>query len=207
MCNEWVGGPALGGTCSTTRLLKSPPIPTLHAAQHQHQGLAPNLVMHPNLHLQSPQITLSPEPLVLAPSATTTLSLSYRPLLVGPASGKLLLESAELGAYEWELALAGVATNPERSIGFSVPLGSRDTQVGRGRGGSGAAARPVRPAWQCSCCRPSVPPGDWAAEAAAVPNPPGPAVASTSAGVPLHALVGRALRVQVLAQGRRSQRV
>ncbi len=80
------------------------------------------------------QISLSPDPLVLKPSCSSDIQVHFRPLVVGPGEGSLKLESAELGVYEWGLRLNGLATNPERSIGFCVPLGNRETQVGLGEG-------------------------------------------------------------------------
>ena len=76
------------------------------------------------------QVSLLPDPPVLAANTTTSLEVCYRPLLVGSSEAKLLLESPELGQYEWGLRITGAAGNPERSLGFSVPLGMRETQVG-----------------------------------------------------------------------------
>jgi hydrocephalus-inducing protein len=76
------------------------------------------------------QVSLSQEPPVLAASSTTALEVRFRPLLVGSSEAVLRLDSPELGLYEWRLRLTGAPTNPGRSLGFSVPLGTRDTQVG-----------------------------------------------------------------------------
>lgn len=70
-----------------------------------------------------------PDPPVLAPRTTTHLEVRYRPLLVAAGSGTLRLDCPELGTYEWNLGLTGTAGIPERSLGFSVPLGNRETQV------------------------------------------------------------------------------
>jgi len=83
--------------------------------------------------VSSKQVSLLPDPPVLAANTTTSLEVCYRPLLVGSSEAKLLLESPELGQYEWGLRLTGAAGNPERSLGFSVPLGMRETQIFRFR--------------------------------------------------------------------------
>ncbi len=75
------------------------------------------------------QVSVVPDPPVLAPRTTTPLEVRFRPVVVGSSVESLRLECAELGLYEWQLCLGGSATVPERSIGFSVPLGSRDTQA------------------------------------------------------------------------------
>lgn len=75
------------------------------------------------------QVTIVPAAPVLRANTTTDIEVRYRPLLVAPAEGVLKLECPELGSYEWQLRLSGTATNPERTLGFSVPLGNRETQV------------------------------------------------------------------------------
>eukprot|EP00955_Chlamydomonas_euryale_P115431 366348-Chlamydomonas_euryale.AAC.12 len=71
-------------------------------------------------------------PSVTVPAnSVASVELSYRPLLVGTSDASLKLECAELGVFEWKLRLAGTATVPERGLTFSVPLGSRATQVFR----------------------------------------------------------------------------
>ena len=84
------------------------------------------------------QVLLAPTTLLPA-NSVTAIDVGYRPLLVGDAfEVPLLLECPELGLFQWGLKLVGVATNPERSMAFNVPLGSRETQVGgRGSGGEG----------------------------------------------------------------------
>lgn len=67
----------------------------------------------------------------LAAKSTTDVTVSYRPLLVGSKDARLTLSSKELGVYEYSLKLQGMDVIPERSVGFSVPLGARDTQVYR----------------------------------------------------------------------------
>lgn len=81
------------------------------------------------LHALPPQVSLLPDPPVLPPLSTTALDVHFRPLLVGSSDASLRLDSAELGSYEWALRLTGASTNPERSLAFSVPLGTRDTHV------------------------------------------------------------------------------
>lgn len=82
-----------------------------------------------NLKLLLCQVSLHPDPPVLAANSTTTLEVRYRPLLVGSSDAVLRLESQELGVYEWKLKLKAASTNPEKSLTFSAPLGTRDTQV------------------------------------------------------------------------------
>lgn len=72
-----------------------------------------------------------PATITLPPNSHHTVPVSYRPLLVGEQEGSLKIESPELGVYEWGLKLVGVATNPEKALAFSVPLGGRETQVFR----------------------------------------------------------------------------
>lgn len=72
-----------------------------------------------------------PATVVLRANASTDVEVRYRPLVVGASEATLKLESAELGLFEWGLRLAGTPTNPERSLGFNVPLGGRETQVFR----------------------------------------------------------------------------
>ena len=73
--------------------------------------------------------------IVLRANSMTDVDVRYRPLLVGSSTAQLRLECAELGVYDWQLQLLGVQTNPERTLTFNVPLGSRETQVWGGRRG------------------------------------------------------------------------
>eukprot|EP00775_Hariotina_reticulata_P008964 gene8964-9139_t len=91
--------------------------------------LAAPVTLKPNI--SSKQVSLRPEAPVLAAGSSTTLEVCFRPLLVGTSDALLRLDSQELGQYEWKMKLTGVPTNPERSLAFNVPLGSRDTQVFR----------------------------------------------------------------------------
>jgi hydrocephalus-inducing protein len=77
------------------------------------------------------QVSLSQDPPVLAANSTMALEVRFRPLLVGSSDAVLRLDSPELGLHEWRLKLTGAPTNPGRSLAFSVPLGTRDTQVRR----------------------------------------------------------------------------
>jgi hydrocephalus-inducing protein len=73
-----------------------------------------------------------PAKLTVPANSVAQLEVAYRPLLVSdPTEATLKVESAELGLFEWGLRLAGISTNPERSLAFNVPLGNRETQVFR----------------------------------------------------------------------------
>ena len=76
---------------------------------------------------------LVPAAPVLPPGVTTPLEVRFRPLLVGSSDATLKLDSTELGLYEWKLKLTGAPTIPEKPLAFSVPLGTREVQVGVGR--------------------------------------------------------------------------
>jgi hydrocephalus-inducing protein len=84
--------------------------------------------VHVHVHVQ---VSLSQDPPVLAANSTTALEVRFRPLLVGSSDAVLRLDSPELGLYKWKLKVTGAPTNPGRSLAFSVPLGTRDTQVRR----------------------------------------------------------------------------
>ncbi len=72
-----------------------------------------------------------PAKLTVAANSVAQVEVGYRPLLVSESEATLKIDSPELGLYEWGLKLAGISTNPERSLAFNVPLGSRETQVFR----------------------------------------------------------------------------
>lgn len=78
------------------------------------------------------QVVLVPAAPVLPPGVTTPLEVRFRPLLVGSSDATLKLDSTELGLYEWKLKLTGAPTIPEKPLAFSVPLGTREVQVGVG---------------------------------------------------------------------------
>ena len=80
---------------------------------------------------------LSPDPLVLAPRTTTQIDVCYRPLVVGGAAGKLLLDSPELGPYEWGLQV-GPPAGREGSKGRCTGGVGRE-RVGLGSGGGRAS--------------------------------------------------------------------
>ena len=79
----------------------------------------------------SSKLVTVPPTVTIPPNSTAAVALSFRPVLVGEQEAVLRLESAELGVYEWGLKLAGLPTNPEKALSFSVPLGGRETQVFR----------------------------------------------------------------------------
>lgn len=72
-----------------------------------------------------------PPTTTLAPGTTTHIPLSFRPLLVASEDAVLQIDGGEVGPYEWPLKLAGLSTNPDKALMFTVPLGGRDTQVYR----------------------------------------------------------------------------
>ncbi|KAK9824158.1 hypothetical protein WJX72_008157 [[Myrmecia] bisecta] len=104
-----------------------------------------------------------PASVVLKPKAATDIEVAYRPLLVGESTVMLRLTSKELGSYEYSLKLKGALTGPERSLTFSVPLGSSETQTYRFMHWLGEKAE-----YKCAFrnkgavgfeCKPSVTPG------------------------------------------------
>jgi hydrocephalus-inducing protein len=62
-----------------------------------------------------------------------TVEVSYRPLLVGERTASVAFECAELGLFQYEVALQGVPTGPETGLAFGVPLGSSEVQSFRFR--------------------------------------------------------------------------
>jgi hydrocephalus-inducing protein len=72
-----------------------------------------------------------PAKVTVPANSVMQVEVAYRPLLVSESEATLKLESAELGLFEWKLKLAGLSTNPERSMTYNVPLGNRETQVFR----------------------------------------------------------------------------
>ena len=48
----------------------------------------------------------------------------FLPLKVGGATGKLTLNSSELGVYQYELHLAATSPTPERPVHFTAMLGA-----------------------------------------------------------------------------------
>ena len=51
-------------------------------------------------------------------------TFEYLPLKVGESTGKLTLQSQELGSYNYELVLKATPPAPERAIHFTTSLGS-----------------------------------------------------------------------------------
>jgi hydrocephalus-inducing protein len=72
-----------------------------------------------------------PAKITVPANSMAQMEVGYRPLLVAETEAVLKVDSLELGLFEWKLKLAGLSTNPERSLAFNVPLGSRETQVFR----------------------------------------------------------------------------
>ncbi|XP_033116735.1 hydrocephalus-inducing protein homolog isoform X2 [Anneissia japonica] len=72
-----------------------------------------------------------PTQLVIPPQSEGSLVFEYLPLKVGTTQGKLTLTSAELGLYQYNLALTATAAGPEKAVYFRAPLGGNHVQVAR----------------------------------------------------------------------------
>lgn len=52
----------------------------------------------------------------------------YLPLKVGETTGKLTLQSSDLGVYQYELRLTATSAPPEKPVHFTTHLGSSHQQ-------------------------------------------------------------------------------
>ena len=75
-----------------------------------------------HVHVISPIMLSSPFALVPSPQGKCTFE--YLPLKVGETTGKLTLQSPELGAYNYELVLTATPPAPERTVHFTTSLGN-----------------------------------------------------------------------------------
>ena len=75
-----------------------------------------------HIHVISPIMLSSPSALVSSPQGKCTFE--YLPLKVGETTGKLTLQSPELGAYNYELVLTATPPAPERTVHFTTSLGN-----------------------------------------------------------------------------------
>ena len=57
-----------------------------------------------------------------------TCTFEYLPLKVGETTGKLTLQSSDLGTYQYELHLVATPAPPERAVHFTTMLGSGQQQ-------------------------------------------------------------------------------
>ncbi len=55
-------------------------------------------------------------------------TFEYLPLKVGETTAKLILQSHELGAYNYELVLKATPPPPERTVHFTTALGGNQVQ-------------------------------------------------------------------------------
>eukprot|EP01137_Pigoraptor_chileana_P033800 Opistho-2@25310 len=72
-----------------------------------------------------------PHNVVLPATSEGQIPIEYLPLRVGDQTGKLLLTSAELGVYQYDLHLVATPAGPERSMQFKVGLGASQVQTFR----------------------------------------------------------------------------
>ncbi|XP_078720178.1 hydrocephalus-inducing protein homolog isoform X2 [Lampetra fluviatilis] len=80
-----------------------------------------------------PDISLPPQ-ISVPPNAKKDegwLTLEYLPLRVGESSGRLVLQSAELGAFTWDLQLRSLPAAHEKPLHFRASLGASHTQAAR----------------------------------------------------------------------------
>nr|XP_032813560.1 hydrocephalus-inducing protein homolog isoform X3 [Petromyzon marinus] len=80
-----------------------------------------------------PDISLPPQ-ISVPPNAKKDegwLTLEYLPLRVGESSGRLVLQSAELGAFTWDLQLRSLPAAHEKPLHFRASLGASHVQAAR----------------------------------------------------------------------------
>ncbi|KAM9301954.1 hydrocephalus-inducing protein homolog [Gastrophryne carolinensis] len=73
-----------------------------------------------------PEINLPPQITVPAMSEGT-LMFEYQPLKAGESTGRLTLQSADLGSYQYDLLLKATPAVSEKPLYFRAPLGSAQT--------------------------------------------------------------------------------
>lgn len=69
-------------------------------------------------------IEILPASLTIPPQSERGFEVSYRPLIVSEQKEELVLNSAALGTYKYELALKGLVSTAQRSLHFKCTLGA-----------------------------------------------------------------------------------
>lgn len=67
---------------------------------------------------------ITPESITIPPQSERGFEISYRPLIVSEEKQELVLNSAALGTYKYELILKGLVSTAQRSLHFKCTLGS-----------------------------------------------------------------------------------
>jgi hydrocephalus-inducing protein len=73
-------------------------------------------------------IEIAPASITIPPQSERGFEISYRPLIVSEEKEDLVLNSAALGTYKYELVLKGLVSTAQRSLHFNCTLGSELVQ-------------------------------------------------------------------------------
>ena len=69
-------------------------------------------------------IEIEPETLTLPSKAERSFEIKYRPLIVGEEQEEIILNSADLGIYKYQIVMKGLISTAQPSLHFSCTLGS-----------------------------------------------------------------------------------
>lgn len=69
-------------------------------------------------------IEITPDSITIPAQSERGFEISYRPLVVSEQKEMLLLKSAALGTYKYELILKGLVSTAQRSLHFKCALGT-----------------------------------------------------------------------------------
>jgi len=69
-------------------------------------------------------ISITPDAITIPSQSERGFEISYRPLIVGENTEELVLNSAALGTYKYELILKGLVSTAQRSLHFKCALGA-----------------------------------------------------------------------------------
>ncbi|XP_048371298.1 hydrocephalus-inducing protein homolog [Sphaerodactylus townsendi] len=81
-----------------------------------------------NTDCKVPDITLPPQ-IVVPAQSEGTLSFEFQPMRPGETSGRLSLNSNELGSFQYDLILKSTPARPERALYFCTMLGSSQSLI------------------------------------------------------------------------------
>ena len=74
--------------------------------------------------IENEYISMSPDAITIPAQSERGFEISYRPLIVGEEAEELVLNSAALGLYKYELLLKGLVSTAQRSLHFKCALGA-----------------------------------------------------------------------------------
>ena len=74
--------------------------------------------------IENEYIEITPESITIPPQAERGFEISYRPLMVDEQTQELVLSSADLGTYKYELFLKGLVSTVQQSLHFKTTLGT-----------------------------------------------------------------------------------